>query len=1086
MPVRLERRPVSPAPVPTLDAAQERVVAHRGGPLRVLGAAGTGRTTTLVEAVVARLAEGIAPAAILVLAADRRAARDLRARLAVRVDSRASTGSLPVVTTFHSLAYSLLGAELAQDPDATLPRLLSGAEEDVRVRELLLGGVADGEVAWPDDLRAALPTLGLANEVRAILTRLREAELSPDELQRLADVHGRDAWASVAAFARAEEAVAALENVIDYATLLSLAVDIASQPALPGGAARPQFVYVDDAQDVTPVQWRLLDALAPRGRTCVVVAGDPDSALFGFRGSDRAGLLEYAETHPGCATEVLTTLWRHGDAIHAAARKVIGDPTLPPLPAAVVGRMRDARPAPGTAGTVDVRTYDSWSDLGAHVGALLREAHLEDGAAWDSMAVIVRSSALVGPLRRGLDAAGVPVRVSGDDLPLHAEPAVAVLLTGLGTAIARDAMAPGDAIDLLTGPLGMVDPEDLRAWARHRRRAHRQAHPDRAVPASSVLLAEALTHARDSDRVDRQADAVHDDAGATSVDQALAHVGGLLGRVRARAEEGDSPADLLWMLWSASSPDPQVPAWPERLRASALSGQRGASHDLDAVSALFDAAERVSERYGGVVGIPNFLAHMADQRLPAESISDRAGSALPAVPLLTAHAARGREWDTVIVCGLQEGTWPSARTRASVLDVDGLDVILSGSADEMSPTAATRRAAVAEAVAEERRLLAVALTRARRRLHVAAVKSADDRGDQPSRFLDDVASATGAEPTHVPGRPARAGTLDGLVAELRSAAEDPAVGDDIRAAAVTLLARLARESDLVPGADPDRWWGMEDPTHGTGPVRPAGDPVALSGSALDGLQGCPRQWFLDREARAEVGRGHALAFGSLVHALAQAVVQGLAPPDPQVLESYADQVWAELSFEAPWQAVAERAALRAALQRFCAYHQASQRTVAAVEHPFTVDIPLADDVVRLRGVIDRVELTVDGDVVLVDLKTMRRPPSGPDVRDHVQLATYQAAVLYGALEDVVGPDARPAGAELVQLRVDADASGALPRVQEQPALASVEDHWLGDLLVDAVRRVRMEDFPAVPGDDCRTCPFRRSCPAMPEGAEVGG
>ena len=1078
--VRLERRPMPPAAAPALDGGQARVVAHVAGPLRVMGAAGTGRTTALVEAVAARLGEGVDPASILVLVADRRAARGVRAGLAQRVAATSAAGSLPTVTTFHSLAYSLLGAELAQDPDAVLPRLLSGAEEDVRVRELLLGGVADGTVAWPDDLRAALPTLGLANEVRAILTRLREADLAPDALEHLGDIHGRDAWTSVASFARAEESVAALENVIDYATLMSIAIDIAARDPLPAGATRPQFAYVDDAQDMTPAQWRLLDALRP---ATTVVAGDPDTAVFGFRGSERVGLLEFAAAHPGCETVVLGSLWRHGEAIHAAARRVIGDPALPPLAAADVAALRAPRATAGSEGTVDACTYDSWSDLGAHVGAMLRTEHLDDGASWDSMAVVVRTASLLGPLRRGLDAAGVPVRVSGDDIPLHAEPSVSVLLTALGAAISRAGLGPSEALDVLTGPLGMVDPEDLRSWSRERRRAHLQAHPDLPVPSSSALLAEALTHARD--RGERDQDA-HDHA-VGEVDRALVRVGALLARVRAAADAGQSPPDLLWLLWSAPSPDPELPAWPDRLRAAALAGHRGASHDLDAVCALFDAAERVSERYGGVVGIPSFLAHLAEQRLPAESVSDRSGSALPAVELLTAHAARGREWDTVVVCGVQEGMWPSARTRSSVLDIDALDVVLTAPDEALASIPAQRRSAVVEAIAEERRLLALALTRARRRVHVAAVKSADDRGDQPSRFLDDIAAgiATGDGPVHVPGRPARAGTLDGLVAELRSAAEDPQTAAAVREDAVTLLARLARESALVAGADPDRWWGLGEPTTGVAPVRPEVEPVGLSGSALEAMAGCPRAWFLDREAHAEIGRGHAMAFGSLVHALAESVVRGFLPADPAVLESYVDQVWPELAFEAPWQEVAERSALSNALARFCAYHRASQRAVAAVEHPFTVDIPIGGDSARLRGIIDRVELTVDGDVVLVDLKTMRRPPSGPQVEEHVQLATYQAAVLHGALEDVVGPDARPAGAELVQLRVDADATGALPRVQEQPALDSVEEHWLGDLLADAVRRVRLESFPAVPGSGCRTCAFRRSCPALPEGAEVG-
>lgn len=141
-----------------------------------------------------------------------------------------------------------------------------------------------------------------------------------------------------------------------------------------------------------------------------------------------------------------------------------------------------------------------------------------------------------------------------------------------------------------------------------------------------------------------------------------------------------------------------------------------------------------------------------------------------------------------------------------------------------------------------------------------------------------------------------------------------------------------------------------------------------------------------------------------------------------------------------------------------------------------------DDVV-LRGAIDRVEITGDGRVRLIDFKTARNPPSGPAVESDPQLATYQLAVQHGALGDLVA-DPEMDGAALVQLRVDASGSPGLPRVQEQSALDDSDDSWIVSDMAAAVARVRAEDFPAVPSGECRTCPYVTACPAQPEGREV--
>ena len=102
----------------------------------------------------------------------------------------------------------------------------------MRIRELLRGAVEDGSVDWPEELVGALPTLGLANEVRAVLAKARELGLEGGDLTRIGQRSGRPAWTAVGQLAREEQEVMVLENVMDYGELLLRAVVRANEPAV--------------------------------------------------------------------------------------------------------------------------------------------------------------------------------------------------------------------------------------------------------------------------------------------------------------------------------------------------------------------------------------------------------------------------------------------------------------------------------------------------------------------------------------------------------------------------------------------------------------------------------------------------------------------------------------------------------------------------------------------------------------------------------------------------------------------------------------------------------------------------------------
>ncbi|MEU0007670.1 ATP-dependent DNA helicase [Streptomyces sp. NPDC006314] len=442
---RLIRTPPAAVDPPRLDAAQRAVVDHRSGPLLVLAGPGTGKTTTLIESVAERIARGGDPERLLVLTFSRKAAVDLRDRMALRMGAARA----PRATTFHSFCYALVRAHQDSGLFAEPLRLLSGPEQDVTVRELLAGqpelerlGLA--HVRWPDELRACLTTRGFADEVRAVLARSRELGLGPDALDAFARRIGRPDWRAAAAFLAEYLDALDLQGVIDYAELVHRAVLLARRPeAAARLAAQYDAVYVDEYQDTDPAQVRLLHALAGGGRT-LVAFGDPDQSIYAFRGADVNGILDFPTVFPRAdgrpaPVEVLRTSRRSGAALLAATRLITQRMPLTRLPADKVRAHREPA-AVRDGGSVEVYTYPTPGTELDNIADILRRAHLEDGVPWGDMAVLVRAGARALPtLRRALGSAGVPLDIDGDDLPLRHEPAVAPLLAALRAVATAEA-----------------------------------------------------------------------------------------------------------------------------------------------------------------------------------------------------------------------------------------------------------------------------------------------------------------------------------------------------------------------------------------------------------------------------------------------------------------------------------------------------------------------------------------------------------------------------------------------------------------------------------------------------------------------
>ncbi|MEU8224489.1 ATP-dependent DNA helicase [Kribbella sp. NPDC048915] len=1062
---RLVREERSSAGAPVLDADQQAVVEHPGGPLLVLAGPGTGKTTTLVEAVVDRVRNrGLSPDEVLVLTFGRKAATELRDRITARLGR--TTRVMPSMT-FHSFCYALLRRFTPADAFDVPLRLPSGPEQALRLSEALAGSREVGAVQWPSSLHPALKTRGFTDEVQAVIGKARQLGLDPQDLSAIGRSAERAEWVAVGDFFEEYLQILDAEQVLDYSELIHRAVILAQQPQVQA-KLRAEFkaVFVDEYQDTDPGQTKLLQAIAGDGRDLVVV-GDPDQSIYTFRGADVRGLLRFTDEfrtrdREPAAQIALGTTRRFGSTLLRVSRNVVNRLGVPgSLDRDTFERFRnpDASGCVFGPGKVEANLYSTSGAELEHIADLLRRAHVQDGVGWSEMAVLVRSgSRSIPPLRRALSAAGIPVDVAGDELPLSREPAVRPMLLALRAVADPETLTVDVVRALALSPLGNMDAGQLRRLARELRRRDRDAAGGTRLPRSSdELLREALLNPLLLDQERSPAEA------------RFATLGERLLKARNIVTAGAAPDEVMWSLW-ADSP------WLRRLRGQAASGgetARIANRDLDSLCALFDAAGRAEEQVG-FKGVSAFLSELESLDIAGDNRFD--GTYREAgVQLMTAHRSKGLQWRLVVVASVQEGQWPDLRRRGSLLEPDRLGP--DGLIDPLSAGAL---------LAEERRLFYVAITRARERLVVTAVQAPEADGDQPSRFLSELDIPVKL----VAGRPRRPLSLPGLVADLRCVLADPASSPALKRVAADRLAQLAdavddRDQPLVPAADPARWWGVRERTESVRPIVDPEQPVPLSGSALTTLVDCPLRWFLTRRAGGETPSTSAIGFGMVLHTLADAVATGTLPPSIDELNGWLDKVWTQLEFESAWISDRERVEAEQALRRFVAWHQGRpDRKLIGTEVDFDVLLPDEEHpAVRVKGRMDRVEKDPEGKVRVVDLKTGRSVPTKPALERHVQLAIYQRAIASRQLKKL-GEDAESGGAELVQLRHDDN--GGFPKVQPQAPLETGEDgrSWLDDAVDEAEETIRSEDFVAKRNDGCARCEARSLCPIQPEGREL--
>ncbi|KZM35916.1 ATP-dependent helicase [Oerskovia enterophila] len=1125
-----------------LDATQRAALdAARTEPATlVVGAPGTGKTTVAIEVAAQALSEGVDPARVLVVAASRRSAAEVRDRLSARADR---TVSAPMVRTAAAAAFAVLRARAAAIGEPP-PTLISGPEQDLLLAELLAGHL-DGDgvpLRLPDGLpEEVLALRGLRQELRDLLMRAAERGLTPADLDDLGAAHERPEWRTAAQVYQEYLDVTALRvGTPDLGARYdpAVVVDEAAEALLAWedevtGAPRPTWdvVVVDDYQEATIATARFLRVVHDAGARLVLLA-DPDTAVQTFRGAS-PGLVGRASApvRRRAATgefdarvEVLGTAWRQEVALRDVTRTVT---TQIGTVAGAVHRGAAASPAPvpegGAPRGASVALLGSGAEEAAYVARELRAEHLLHGTPWGRMAVVCRAGSQLATLRRALIAASVPVGILGSDVPLREEPAVTPLLAimrvavglppagysrgldgvrgtaGIDDAVTRDVGDPAEtliereppvpsttfdeldpvtAAALVTSPVGGLDVVALRRLRRALRAEELGSGGGRT---SDALLVEALL---DASRAATLPASVR--RGAVAVARVIA-----AGREATLAPDATAQT-VLWAIWSATGLSDR---WRDAALGGGAVGAR-ADRDLDAVLALFRAAETFVDRMPGAPPSA-FVEYLESQDLPADSLAARAAGT-DSVAALTPAGAAGREWDVVVVAGVQDGVWPDLRLRDSLLGSEALVELLAGRSQDAHGLGPDARRAV---LTDELRSFAVATSRASRRLLVTAVSDVDE---VPSPFVDlvcppagpdDAAEGAGGAPQdggdgdgpalleeeRDPRRVQVGQPLDlrGLVAAARSLLVEEVVrgdgstrgvgdpGDPERSEALAeLLADLALTG--VGEARPESWYGV-NPVSSTDPLWGPEDTVMISPSKVESVSRCALRWAVE-SAGGTAPDATAQSLGNLVHSIAQEAPRGTHSE----LAAELDRRWPELALTPGWPTTQTRHKAEDMVGRLAGYLQASGEPLL-VEAPFELEIGRA----VLRGVIDRVEDAGDGAVRVADLKTGKTKPSVTEAVTNPQLGTYQLAVEGGALDLPEGT--RSAGAQLVFVGDGKDAG-----LRTQPALEPEPDgtSWARELVEDVADTMADSVFTARENKLCSVCPVRRSCPLMTEGRQV--
>ena len=901
----------------------------------IVGAPGTGKTTLLKDRLVDVIDQGASVDDVLMVTPQRSQAGFLRDHVALALGQ---TTSGPRVRSIASLAFALVSSA-HREQGLPPPDVLSASQIDTDIHALLAGHLEDeAGPRWPEPLNSDVRgSVAFRGELREFMARMTEHGLSSEQLRQWAHERSRPEWGAVADFYDEFERIVSSvrPGAFDSAGIIRRATLLVEQ-GLPGEWATLRHLCVDDAHDLTSAGLDLVRAIGRHG-VGVSLAADPDTASNTFRGSDPRGVAELGAFW-GVTPIVLPEVYRHGEPLRSLVAEVTQR-----IGTAGFGTHRRASSVPGVSTDVDTVLAPSEQREARDIARIITTAHREDAVPWERIAVIARRGSQVSRLVSELGLSGIPVRASVAGSPVRDQPAARELLELVSMGRGLLPLTPAGAIALLSGRYGQLSPQDLR---RLRFRLRLLQDPEQPYRPADILLHEELQHR----------------GGFMTLETDSAARAHLMAEILDDIRAMPATTPVTEVLWSVIERTGVLPGWIRQAGDRGVS-QAGAHRALDSLVALFAQAQSYVEAHPGG-SLELFLESVLNSAVPEDVVMPE--PAWPSVTVATPARVAGREFDLVIIAGVNDAVWPDLRLRDSLLGAHravqtAMGVDLRGQDERRS------------VLEDELRLFALALSRARQRVVVTAVES-EETAPSP---LFRLASRYGRERESDASPPP---SVRSSVASLRGELVSALDRGEESAGAIADLAYAAAQS--APGAHPETWWGLLSPSS-SDPLYEEGD-VPISPSALAALEESPLEWFLDQVAGGESTSERGL--GLLLHH----ALEDLPAGSSEELWGLVEAQFGQLEYEAGWIEQYHRRLARGmvdALADYLADRRVEGASLLASEARFQIRHGRA----VVNGVIDRIEQSGDGRILVVDLKTGQHTTDS-QVVDNPQMLAYQLGV----------------------------------------------------------------------------------------------
>lgn len=657
-----------------LNRQQKEVVDHESGPMLVVAGAGTGKTRVIVERINRLIAEGTPPKRILALTFTEKAAAEMLDRANELAESYLL--DLPIMT-FNAFGESLLRRYAS---DIGLNRnfvLLGDSAQIVFMQEHLdkLGLDYFAPISHPD---------GLLGTLSDYFSMLKQLVITPETYDKFVGFMPAGDEAEKLEKAKNKELASAYKtylelcrenSVIDYDDQIYGVIELFKKRPNVLKAVQDSYDYVmvDEFQDTNLMQSTLVDMLVDAKQNLLVV-GDDDQSIYGFRGANLSNILDFKKRYPKTKEVTLIENYRSTKQILDSAYKLIrhNSPDRLEDRLKIDKRLITTKTGPKTLQHVFDRQAEELDWIASDI-----ENRIKSGTPAGDIAILARRNATVRLLDSSLSVKGIDHVVAGQRYELYHEPIVRTLLEALKTVV-----NPENNICLfhtLTGPLFNISPGSLTSALSQSRQEHE--------PLKKILdLSEDKILVKALDLINNWRESL-----------GLVSVGLLSYQILDNSGLKDS------LFENAKNDD-----------TSATAVMR--------LSELLDTMKQFEQ----IAGSPSAVQYI--EALPALIAAGNSGEdgtldlSGEVVNILTVHKAKGLEWPIVYIADCTEKSFPLSENSRGLDLPEKLKEQYYSQADEHIP--------------EERRLMYVAMTRAKNELVLTlSSRHSGPALRKPSRFL---------------------------------------------------------------------------------------------------------------------------------------------------------------------------------------------------------------------------------------------------------------------------------------------------------------------------------------------------------------